>query len=47
MTQTLLMLPEHKREKRVGRMRVKEKDKAVSASVIAWHYSILTQLQIT
>jgi hypothetical protein len=38
------MLPQNEREKkRVERMRVK-KDKAVSASVIAWHYSALTLL---
>jgi hypothetical protein len=38
------MLPQNKREKkRVGRMRVK-KAKVVSASVIAWHYSVLILL---
>jgi hypothetical protein len=31
-------------KKRVGRMRVKKKDKAVSESVVAWHYSALTLL---
>jgi hypothetical protein len=38
------MLPRNKREKkRVGRMRVKE-DKVLSASVIAWRYTVLTLL---
>jgi hypothetical protein len=41
----LSILAQNKREKkRVGRMRVKKKDKAVSESVIAWHYSVLTLL---
>jgi hypothetical protein len=31
-------------KKRMGRMRVKKEDKAVSESVIAWHYSVLTLL---
>jgi hypothetical protein len=31
-------------KKRVGRMTVKKMDKVVSASVIAWHYSVLTLL---
>jgi hypothetical protein len=30
-----------RKKKRVGRIRVK-KEKVVSASVIAWHYSMLT-----
>jgi hypothetical protein len=39
------MLSQSKREKeRVERMRVKKKDKVVSASVLAWRYSALILL---
>jgi hypothetical protein len=37
------MLPQNRREKKGGGMRVK-KDKGMSASVIAWHYIMLTLL---
>jgi hypothetical protein len=37
---TLLILPQNKREKK----RVKKEDKVASASVLAWHYSVLTLL---
>jgi hypothetical protein len=33
-----------KGKKRVGRIRVKKRDKAMSASVKAWHYSVMTLL---
>jgi hypothetical protein len=43
-TDMSMLLQKERVKKRIGRMRVKKKDKAVSVSVIAWCYNVLTLL---